>query len=267
MKRRDLVKSSLAATAATAFSRTEQAEAQDSKRPPVLELRLYRLRIGPMVARFNEYAKTVLVPALNRVGVKPVGAFTVSVGPNSPTVYLLLPHPNLDSVVKLDAGLLEADAEYRKGVAAVRALPPTDPLLMRIESSLMQPFDSVPEIQVPSGPAAAASRVFELRTYESPSKSANRKKIEMFEKGGEIAIFRRLGMAPVFFGRDVIGARLPSLTYMLVFPDMAARDAGWAAFGKDPEWGKLSKTPGYTNPEVLSGTNISLLRPTDYSQV
>jgi NIPSNAP protein len=256
----------LGVAAGSAFGRGI-AQAQEPKRPQLLELRLYRLRIGPMVARFNEYAKTVLVPALNRVGVKPVGAFSVNVGPNSPTVYLLLPHPSLESVVKLDAGLLESDAEYRKGVVSVRALPPTDPLLMRIESSLMQPFDSVPEIQVPTGPAAAASRVFELRTYESPNRVATRKKIEMFEKGGEIAIFRRVGMAPVFFARDVIGTRLPSLTYMLVFPDMAARDLGWATFGKDPEWGKLSTTPGYTNAEILSGINSSLLRPTDYSQV
>jgi hypothetical protein len=267
MRRRDVVKSSVGAAAATALTGAGQAGAQEARRTPLLELRHYRLRIGPMQARFNEYMRTVLVPALNRAGVKPVGAFNVSVGPNSPTVTLLLQHPNAESVVKLDAGVLEADAEYRKGAEKVRALPATDPLMVRLESSLIQPFDSVPEVVAPSGPAAAASRVFELRTYESHSRTATRKKIEMFEKGGEIAIFKRLGMAPVFFGRDVIGTRLPSLTYMLVFPDMAARDKGWADFGRDPEWVKLRDQPGYTNPEILSGTNVALLRPTDYSQL
>ena len=267
MKRRDLVVSSVGAAATAALAGAGKAAAQEARRTPLLELRHYRFRIGPMVARFNDYAKSVLVPALNRVGVKPVGAFTVSVGPNSPTVSLLLQHPSAESVVKLDAGLLEGDAEYRKGVEKVRALPATDPLYVRIESSLMQPFDSVPEVVAPSGAAAAPSRVFELRTYESHSRAANRKKIEMFEKGGEIAIYKRLGMAPVFFGRDIIGPRLPSLTYMLVFADMAARDKGWADFGRDPEWEKLRVQPGYTNPEVLSGTNVSLLRPTDYSQL
>lgn len=220
-----------------------------------------------MLTRFNEYAKTVLVPALNRVGVKPVGAFTVTIGPNNPTVYLLLPHPNAESLVKLDAGLLDGDAEYRKGALSVRALPATDPLYVRIESSLMHAFDTLPEVVAPAGAAAVPSRIFELRTYESHNRAANRKKIEMFEKGGEIAIFRRLGMAPVFFGRDLVGARLPSLTYMLVFPDMAARDKCWADFGADPEWVKLRTTPGYGNAEILSGTNIALLRPTDYSQL
>lgn len=267
MKRRDLVKSSVGAAVGTALGHAEQAAAQEQKRPQLLELRLYRLRIGPMVARFNEYAKSVLVPSLNRVGVKPVGAFTVSIGPNSPTVYLLLPHPNADSVARLDAGLLESDAEYRKGAATVRALTPADPLLIRIESSLMQAFDTLPEVVAPKGAAAAPARVFELRTYESHNRVATRKKIEMFEKGGEIAIFRRLGMAPVFFGRDIIGTRLPSLTYMLVFPDMAARDKSWADFGADPEWVKLRSTPGYGNAEILSGISVALLRPTDYSQL
>lgn len=266
MKRRDFVVSSLGAVVGSAVGRAGTTGAQESKRPQLFELRLYRLRIGPMLTRFNEYAKTVLVPALNRAGVKPVGAFSVMLGPNSPTVHLLLPHANAESLASLDARL-EKDAEYQRAAAPFRGLPPTDPLYVRIESSLMQAFDSLPEVQVPTGPAAAASRVFELRTYESHSRSANRKKIEMFEKGGEIAIFRRLGMAPVFFAHDLIGTRLPSLTYMLVFPDMVTREKLWAAFGEDPEWVKLRSTPGYTNPEVLSGTNISLLRPTDYSQL
>jgi hypothetical protein len=267
MKRRDLVKGSVGAAVGTALGRAEQAVAQDSKRPQLFELRHYRLRIGPMQARFNEYARTALVPALNRLGIKPVGAFTVSVGPNSPTVSLLLPHPNADSLLKLDAGALTGDGVYYKAAASVRELPATDPLYVRIESSLMEGFATLPEVVAPSGAAAAPSRVFELRTYESHGRAANRKKIEMFEKGGEIAIFKRLGMAPVFFGRDVIGARLPSLTYMLVFADMAARDKAWADFGRDPEWEKLRVQPGYTNPEILSGITSALLRPTDYSQL
>jgi len=40
----------------------------------------------------------------------------------------------------------------------------------------------------------------ELRTYESHSKKANLKKIEMFNTG-EIAIFRRAGLSPVFFAK------------------------------------------------------------------
>jgi hypothetical protein len=84
---------------------------------------------------------------------------------------------------------------------------------------------------------------------------------------GEIEIFRRTGLKPVFFGETVIGAKLPNLTYMLVFDDMAAHDKNWAAFGADPGWKKLSTTPGYTNPEILTNITNVFLRPTAYSQI
>ena len=89
------------------------------------------------------------------------------------------------------------------------------------------------------GPA----RVFELRTYESHNEAANLKKMEMFEKAGEIAIFRRLSLTPVFFARDLVGPTLPSLTYMLVFADAAAREKAWGDFRDDAEWAKLRSAP------------------------
>src|SRR5262249_15853648 len=144
---------------------------------------------------------------------------------------------------------MAADAEYQKGAAAFRALPATDPPYVRRESQLMVAFDSMPAIEAPSGVAAGPARVFELRVYESHNDAASGRKAEMFENLGEIAIFRRLGMNPVFFARNLVGTRLPSLTYMLVFADMAAREKAWGAFRADPEWEKLRSTPGLSNAE------------------
>ena len=50
----------------------------------------------------------------------------------------------------------------------------------------------------------------------------------MFDEG-EIAIFRKVGMIPVFFGEALAGGNLPQLTYLLAYDDMAARDKSWAA--------------------------------------
>jgi len=50
---------------------------------------------------------------------------------------------------------------------------------------------------------------------------------------------------------------MPNLTYMLTYVNMAAHDKNWGAFGSDPEWKKLSSTPGYTDAEIIS--NISNL--------
>jgi NIPSNAP len=269
MNRRDFVAAaggaSLLPNVGTAAEQTT-ASGGPGPAPQILELRRYRLRFGPMEARFAEYQKNVLVPALNRVGVKPVGAFSVLVGPDNPAVHLLLPHPSADSVLTL-ATRLGADPEYQKGASSFRSLPAGDPPYVRRESSLLQAFPAAPTVEVPAGPQAAASRVFELRTYESHNEAAGAKKIEMFEKAGEIAIFRRVGLQPVFFGRNVVGPNLPSLTYMLVFADMAAREKSWSAFRDDPEWVKLRATPGYSNAEILTNITTLFLRPADYSQI
>jgi NIPSNAP protein len=270
MDRRDFVGGSVAGALGSALARPQAeaaaAEGPGSPRPQLLELRRYQFRFGPMETRFADYAKGALLPALNRAGVKPVGAFTVAFGAESPAAYLLLPHASAESVPVL-AGRIRADAEYQRAATAYRALPATDPPYVRRDSSLMAAFDSFPAVVAPSGPLAVPGRVFELRTYESHNENAGLKKIEMFEKGGEIAIFRRVGLAPVFFGRNVVGPRLPSLTYMLVFPDLATREKNWGVFRDDPEWAKLRATPGFANAEILTNISVEILRPTDYSSI
>jgi len=57
------------------------------------------------------------------------------------------------------------------------------------------------------------------------------------------------------------------LTYMLTFPDLAAREKNFAAFRADPEWAKLKETPGYTDAEIVTDINNQILAPTAYSQV
>ena len=223
-------------------------EGPGGSRPQLLELRRYQFRFGPMEARFAEYAKGALIPALGRAGVKPVGAFSVTFGADVPSVYLLLPHASAESVSSL-AHRIATDAEYLRAAGSFRSLPASDPPYVRRESSLMVAFDGFPAIEPPAGAAAGPGRVFELRAYESHNENACLKKIEMFEKAGEISIFRRVGLNPVFFGRNVVGAGLPSLTYMLVFPDLATREKNWSAFGSDPEWLKLRAMPGFTNAD------------------
>jgi hypothetical protein len=130
----------------------------------------------------------------------------------------------------------------------------------------MVAFDGIPALEKPSGALAGPTRVFELRTYESHNKAAHRKKIEMFNRG-EIDIFRRTGLQPVFFGSNIIGARLPSLTYLLVFEDMAARERNWPQFVNHPDWKALVATPGYSDAEIVTNTHSFILRPTSYSQI
>ena len=84
---------------------------------------------------------------------------------------------------------------------------------------------------------------------------------------GEIAIFRRNGLLPVFFGETLVGSRLPNLIYMVAYDNMAARDKAWGAFGGDPEWKKLRSQPGLSDPEIVSNISNSILRGLPFSPI
>jgi hypothetical protein len=268
MKRRDFLKSSVGAASAAAVSSSLLARAAESPKSvsrEFYELRLYHLRRGPMLKRFDDFYREAAIPAMTRAGIGPVGVFSVMAGPDSPTMYVLLPHKSIESFASGN-DRVRADADYQKAGADFINAPAADPSYVRVESSLLVAFETVPKVEVPATTAEKKPRVFELRTYESHSKKANKKKIEMFNQG-EIGIFRRLHLTPVFFGETLIGSKLPNLTYLLVFENMAERDKNWGAFGSDPEWKKLSSTPGYGDAEIVSNISNLFLRPTAYSQI
>lgn len=266
MKRRAFLKSSLtAASVGTLAGALEAPAAEAPAAREFYELRLYHLRRGPKQKLFDDFFRDAAIPAMNRAGIGPVGVFSVMTGPDSPTMYVLLPHKSLESYVTANEKV-RADAEYQKAGEAFINATPADPAYIRVESSLLMAFEGIPKLEVPAGANGNKPRMFELRTYENHSKKANKKKIEMFNQG-EIGIFRRTGLQPVFFGETLIGTKLPNLTYMLVFENMAAHDKNWSTFATDPEWKKLSTTPGYTDPEIVTNISNVFLRPTAYSQI
>ena len=87
----------------------------------------------------------------------------------------------------------------------------------------------------------------------------------MFNKGGEIAIFKKTGLRPVFFGETLIGPRIPNLTYMLAFDDIETRNKQWKVFSGDPGWKKLRANEAYK--DTVSNTTDIILRPARYSQI
>jgi hypothetical protein len=267
MNRRNFLKTSAVAASGAALAAGGAATAADDDKPAgrqYYELRLYHLRRGPKTELFDRFYRDAAIPALNRAGIERVGVFSVAVGPESPTQYVLLAHPSIESLVTTPQRLA-ADDQFKEAGADYLNAPASDPAYDRVESSLMAAFKSMPKLEVPAF-AVGSSRLYELRTYESPSLKAGFKKVEMFNRW-EISIFRRTGLLPVFFGQTMIGARLPCLTYMLAFENQEAHDKNWSAFGGDAEWKKVSKTPGFTDPEIVSNISNCFLRPASYSQI
>ena len=258
MRRRDFVTSGIA-MAGAALSGEGRAMAQ-----PVREfylLRKYTLQTGPQLGLTQSYFEHALIPALNRMAITPVGAFTLDIGPETPTYFLLIPGSSVESLVTLDARLAE-DAEFLKVSSAFWAAPASAPAFARVESSLMSAFAGWPKLAVPK----KSKRMFQLRTYESASEAAHIRKVKMFNDA-EIGIFTRTGLAPVFFGDTLVGSRMPSLTYMLTFADVADLNAKWPLFAADPEWKELSKKPGNTDPEIVSNISNIYLSPMSCSQI
>jgi hypothetical protein len=134
---------------------------------------------------------------------------------------------------------------------------------LRIESSLLAAIAGMPRLEKPD---ASKPRLLNLRIYESHNERAAAKKVEMFEKG-ELAIFRRVGLTPVFFASAVVGAAMPNLTYLLTFPDEAGRKAAWDAFRADDAWLKLKAIPAYADKEIVSRITNKILTPTPYSEI
>lgn len=260
MKRREFAATSLLA----ALAGFQTAEAAEGAERQILELREYHLLNYGNRELVNQFAEKAFIPALGRLGIGPVGAFTVIYGQNAPSLYLLMPHPNVESVMSLvprlreDRGFLDAGEELINASLA-------GPAYVRYESSMMVAFSHMPKVEIPAAIQGKSSRIFELRIYESHSEKAAKKKIEMFNEGGEIAIFKKTGLDPVFFGESIVGRRLPNLAYMLGFESMESRNAAWDAFRADPDWKELSGKEEYK--DTVSNISDIILRPASYSQI
>jgi hypothetical protein len=248
-----------AAVGAASLAVGKTAQAQNNRN--YFELRRYLFDTEEQKEGFDAFMESAAIPALNRIGIEPVGVFEdpKDVSP----AYVLLRHKSAESVMTMTSKLI-ADQTLGVDGAAFLDAPADNPAYARVESSLFVAFEGMPELETPTD--GVDGRVFQLRIYESPSVQTGQKKIEMFNIG-EIDIFRKTGLHPVFFGEALIGDRIPNLTYMLSFSSMKEQQANWKTFVNSPEWKELSAKPEYANDKILSNiTNINLV-PTAYSQM
>jgi hypothetical protein len=123
----------------------------------------------------------------------------------------------------------------------------------------------MPKFSIPKHKTPPAERVYELRSYEGPTEKYYRNKVEMFNEGGEMNLFKRLNFQAVFYGEVISGSIMPNLMYMTTFSDIKSRAEHWKTFGNDPEWKKMSGLDKYKNN--MSNSIIQLLHPTEYSDL
>ncbi|MGC2662073.1 MAG: NIPSNAP family protein [Bryobacteraceae bacterium] len=260
VKRRNLL-AGLAASALTTF----EARADSNTPQMFIELKTWKLRNSDedQGSRVSDFLDSGLFPALTRAGAKPVAALANLIAPDGPFYVTAVQYPSLSAMQDV-LTKCAADDTYEQ---AMRKLGTGTGLpFVRIESSLLHCFHAFPEAKIPEDAANRPPRIFELRTYESQTLTTLQRKITMFN-GGEIGIFERLNMRPVFFGECIVGARQPCLTYMLSFDDLAAREKLWREFGSDLAWKRLSGPPEYKDAQIVANISNVILRPLAFSPV
>jgi hypothetical protein len=253
-------RNALGAIAASPLLAASHAAGQSTVTRQYYELRRYQLRNGSQPERAKQFFEQHYLPALKRIAAGPVGLFGPLVSDSGPFWLLLVPYKSFADAEHLDEKLM-SDAAFSK--AAAEWNRPRDPGFVRYENTLLRAFSAMPEIKKPP---ADHSHIFELRTYESNDYSTLLRKIAMFNEG-EMQIFQRLGMNPVFFGEAIVGGRMPHLTYMLAYDDLATRERLWKAFGSDPAWAKLRLQPGHSDADIVSNISNSLLQPSAVSDI
>ncbi len=264
MKRRQFLTASLAASAATLVGNTV-AQQQPAGKREYYQLRRYELKSGPQSKITEKFFAEALIPALSRMGMGAIGAFRLDVGPETPQFYLLIPGSSTETLATLDLQLAK-DEEFLKVAAPYWNATAAEPAFQRIEASLLAAFEGWPKITPPPAAATKSKRIFQLRTYESPSNLEHIRKVEMFHSG-EFDIFLKSGAHPVFFGDMLIGTRMPCLTYMLSFADSAELDASWDKFRNDPDWKKLTSNPRFAFDPIVTNISNLVLSPLSCSQV
>ena len=250
----------LAAVAAL-FGSPCRVVAADAEKPQYYELRVYATQSSEQQKRVNDYWRNAAVPAYNRMGIKPIGVFTELNDSATNHIYVVIPCDSLEIFAAIP-DQLASDTNYQRAAAGYLFATKTDAAYERFESTLLVAFEGMKRLAVPA--ADQKPNIFELRTYLSPSEGKGMNKVQMFDSG-EIPLMKQLHMGPIFFGRTIVGTKMPCLTYLLSDQSLEAHKQRWQEFNNSTVWKNLQADPQYQD-NVSGGISIMLKR-TPASQI
>ena len=228
------------------------------------QLKTYYFDTNEQESKTDEYLRNSFIPALHRQKIEDIGVFKPRHSETDTTsrIVLLIQYESLEQYIGL-TNSLEKDTTYTLSGSNYINVSYENPPYSRIESVLMRAFENMPKMFAPEFKVPKSDRIYELRSYESPTEEYYKRKVAMFNEGGEIALFDRLGFNAIFYAEVLSGPNMPNLMYMTTFENMEARDTLWKAFFDSPEWKELLTIPKYEN--TVSHADIYFLYPTDYS--
>ncbi|MBN8857283.1 MAG: NIPSNAP family protein [Sphingobacteriales bacterium] len=238
----------------------------NEKKPPreFYEIKVYHFASAAQETAIDNFLQQAYLPALHASGIQHIGVFKPLSNDTAADkrIYVFVRGKSLQEIVERPTALLGNNTFTTAGKAFLNA-PYNDPPFVRMENILIEAFPLAPQMNLPQLKTAKEEHVYELRSYESPTDNLFRNKVQMFNEGGEIPLFKRLGFNAVFYGSVISGSRMPNLMYMTSFDDMASREAHWNTFRGDAEWKTLSAKPEYQHN--VSKAEPILMKATPYS--
>lgn len=235
-----------------------------SKIKEFYELKTYTIKNENQENRVDTYLEKAYLPALKRMGINNVGVFKLHEDKFkvSDKIYVLIPFNSLTEFERMEA-MLAVDKTHLSAGSKYLTASYNDPPYERISSVLLRAFPEMPQMKPTSVEGPRSERVYELRSYESPTEATYKNKVAMFNEGGEVQLFEDLGFNAVFYAEVISGNRMPNLMYMTTFPNMEKRNALWKDFSDSPRWKEISSMKKYQNN--MNKLDSFLLYPTEYS--
>jgi hypothetical protein len=242
-----------------AISTTSNAQKRE-----LYQIKTYNLQSEAQLTVTENFLKDAYLPALKKIGIKAVGVFKprTFVADSIKKIVVVIPFASSKQLLQLEEKLAKDEQYLTVGAPYLNAAYNQAPYV-RIESVLLQAFTDHPLLTLPQLDSPRASRVYELRSYESATEAIYHRKVDMFNAGGEIKLFQRLQFNAVFYGEVLSGGKMPNLMYLTTFANQQSRDEHWKAFSSSPEWKALLQMDKYKN--TISHMDILFLYPTDYS--
>jgi hypothetical protein len=226
------------------------------------EIKIYHFKTQAQENTLDSYLKTAYLPMLHQKGFKDIGVFKpVETDTADKRIYIFIPFKNWKSIETFNASA-EVPNSFAVNNQDYTSAAYNKAPYSRMETIILTAFVTRLHPVVPKLTGDRAKRVYELRSYESPTEAYHYNKVRMFNSG-ETDLFDRLGFNPVFYGSVIAGSHMPNLMYLTTFNDKADRDKHWDTFGKDAQWKDLSGRKEFQNN--VSKADITFLYPTGYS--
>jgi hypothetical protein len=229
-----------------------------SKSTPAKDTKLYEMRIyyahpgklEDLQKRFRENTMRIF----EKHGMNNLGYWVPLENTDNKLIYILS-YPDKEAREKSWKAFSE-DPEWKKVQSESEA---NGKLVAKVESIFMKTTDFSPKVKAD---ASDKDRVFELRTYTTPSGKLN--DLQARFRNHTLKLFEKHGMTNVAYW--IPTEKENTLIYILAHKSKEAGEKSFDEFRKDPDWIKV-KTESEKNGPLTEKVESVYMKATDYSKI